>query len=165
MWYESGLRRPWQKFSKIVVLGRPRPRPRPHPPVPVLDVLVLRRPMKIKNSPSSDVLIPVLFLVLEVLVLRTPGMNHTVWFMPLESIHAFLRKYRILSFFWCLLIPDNFIPKLPFTSSVKIHRFKLTLPQDGFPVWDGTRKQRILYFLIETQSLRLKHWDSKSRAW
>ena len=42
-------------------------------PIAVLDVLVLRRPIKIQNLSSSDVL--VLFLVLEVLVpaVRVPG--------------------------------------------------------------------------------------------
>ena len=36
-------------------------------PIPVLEVLILRRPMKIQKLPSSDVLVPVLFIVLEVL--------------------------------------------------------------------------------------------------
>ena len=50
-----------RKFSKIDVLGLPRPRPGPRPGG--------SHPTNSRNLTSSDVIVPVLFLVLEVLVL------------------------------------------------------------------------------------------------
>ena len=54
-----------QLFSKIDVLGRPRPRPGPRPRRP--------RPKNYQKLSSSDVLVPVLEFVLDVLVLGRPS--------------------------------------------------------------------------------------------